>query len=196
MRPDPLASHHIATRRTWHEIPRLVGKKSCVLLLHRETLVRIHQGVADRGFRRDPRLSLSGGESRGLGRHPPSHHGMNMSEIPMDDWRVVHRRLGSRASRQRRRRRLRCRWRRRRWCLRRTTPIHLHRLSVWCRCRGRHRGRAWCSRRHRVRARHDWRSGGRATTGTGAALGAAGITGSGAGVTEKPAGKGQTSKGG
>src|SRR6185295_17002669 len=37
MRPDPLASHHIATRRTWHEVPRLVGKKSRVLLFHRAT---------------------------------------------------------------------------------------------------------------------------------------------------------------
>src|SRR6185369_8803660 len=32
MRPDPLASHHIATRRMRHEVPRLVGKESRVLL--------------------------------------------------------------------------------------------------------------------------------------------------------------------
>ena len=65
MRPDPLASHHIAIRRTRHEVPRLVGKKSRVLLFHSATLMRIRQGVADRGvYRRDPRLSLGGGESR------------------------------------------------------------------------------------------------------------------------------------
>ncbi|KAG2631805.1 hypothetical protein PVAP13_2NG048250 [Panicum virgatum] len=189
MRPDPLASHHIATRRTRHEVPRPVGKKSRVLLFHRATPVRIRQGVADRGgYRKDPRLSLGGGESRGLRRHPPSHHGMDMPRIPMDDGRVVHRRLGSRGSRWRRRRRQlrwrrrrsfrsrrrrRCRHRttpvhlhrlsvpRRRRCRRRTTPGHLHRLSVPRRCRERHRGRAWRSRRHRVRARHDRRSGGR-----------------------------------
>src|SRR6185437_14872475 len=58
VRPDPLASHHIATRRTRHEVPRLVGKKSRGLLFHRATPVRIRQGVADRGgYRRDPRLS-------------------------------------------------------------------------------------------------------------------------------------------
>ena len=88
----------------------------------------------------------------------------------MDDWRVVHLRLGSRGSRRRRRRRrrFRCRRRRslrsrrRRRCRCRTTPVHLLRLSVPRRCRGRHRGRAWRSRRHRVRARHDRRSGGSA----------------------------------
>ena len=91
MRPDPLASHHIATRRTRYEVPRLVGKKSRVLLFHRTTPVRVRQGVADRGgYRRDPRLSLGGGESHGLRSHPPSHHGMDMPRIPMDDWRVVH----------------------------------------------------------------------------------------------------------
>ena len=159
MRPDPLAGDHIATRRTRHEVPRLVGKESRVLF-HRATPVRIRQGVADRGgYRRDSRLALCGGESRGLRRHPPSHHRMDMPRIPMDDWRVVHLRLGSRGSRRRRRRRrLRCRRRRslrsrrRRWCRRRTTPVHLHRLSVPRRSRGRHRGRA----------RHDRRSGGRA----------------------------------
>ena len=136
IRPDPLASHHIATRRTRHEVPHLVGKKSRVLLFHRAAPVRIRQGVADRGgYRKDPRLSLGGGESRGLRRHPPSHHGMDVPRIPMDDWRVVHLRLDSRASRWRwRRRRLRCRRRRslrsrrRRRCRRRTTPVHLHRL--------------------------------------------------------------------
>ena len=110
MRPDPLASRHIATRRTRHEVPCLVGNKSRVLLFHRTTPVRIRQGVADRGYRRDPRLSLGGGESRGLRRHPPSHHGMDVPRIPMDDWRVVHCRIDSRA----RRRRRRLRWRRRR----------------------------------------------------------------------------------
>jgi hypothetical protein len=30
--PDPLARHHIATRRTRHKVPRLVGKKSLLLL--------------------------------------------------------------------------------------------------------------------------------------------------------------------
>src|SRR6185312_2345047 len=35
MRTDPLASHHIATRWTRHEVPCLVGKKSRVLLFHR-----------------------------------------------------------------------------------------------------------------------------------------------------------------
>ena len=49
MRPDSLASHHIATRRTRHEVPRLVGKESRVLLFHRAAPVRIRQGVADRG---------------------------------------------------------------------------------------------------------------------------------------------------
>ena len=55
----------------------------------------------------------------------------------MDDWRMVHLRLGSRGSwRRRRRRRLRCRRRRslrsrrRRRCRRRTTSVHLYRLSV------------------------------------------------------------------
>jgi len=82
----------------------------------------------------------------------------------MDDWRVVHLWLGSRGSRRRRRRRrLRCSrrrslWsRRRRRYRRRTTPVHLHRLSVPRRCRGRHRGRAWRSRRHRGRAWHSRR---------------------------------------
>ena len=147
MRPDPLASHHIATRRTRHEVPRLVGKKSRVLLFHRATPVRIRQGVADRGgYQRDPRLALGGGESRGLRRHPPSQHGMNMPRIPMDNGRLVHLRLCSRGSRRRRRRRrLRClrrrslRSRRRRRCRRETTPVHLHRLSVPLRCRGRRR---------------------------------------------------------
>ena len=116
MRPDPLTSHHIATRWMRHEVPRLVGKESRVLLFHCATLVRIRQGVADRGgYRRDPRLALCGGEGRGLRRHQTSHHGMYMPRIPVDDWRVVHLRLDSRASRRRRRRRrrrLRCRRRR------------------------------------------------------------------------------------
>src|SRR6185436_12507202 len=43
MRPDPLANHHIATRRTRHEVPRLVGEKSRVLLFHRATPMRIRQ---------------------------------------------------------------------------------------------------------------------------------------------------------
>ena len=103
---------------------------------------------------RETRGSPSVAESRGLRRHPPSHHGMDMPRIPMDDWRVVHRRL-----RCRRRRSLRSRRRRR--CRRRTTPVHLYRLSIPRRCRGRHRGRAWRSRRHWVRARHNRRSGGR-----------------------------------
>ena len=65
VRPDPLASDHIATRRTRHEVPRLVGKKSRVFLFYRATPVRIRQGVADRGgYRRDLRLPLGGGESR------------------------------------------------------------------------------------------------------------------------------------
>src|SRR6185437_14126037 len=122
MRPDPLASDHIATRRTRHEVPRLVGKKSRVLLFHRATLVRIRQGVADRGgYRRDPRLSLSGGESRGPRSHPPMNHGMNMTRVTMDDWRVVHRRLDTRVSRRERQRRrwLWCSRRRRLWCRRR-----------------------------------------------------------------------------
>ena len=180
MRPDPLAGDHIATRRTRQEVPRLVGEKSRVLIFHRATPVRIRQGVADRGgYRRDPRLSLGGGESRGLRRHPPSHHGMDMPRIPVDDWRVVHLRLDSRASR-RRRRRLRCRWWRRRQrcrrrrslrsqsrrrCRRRTTPVHLHRLSVPRRRRSRRRmtlvhlhrlsAPRRCRGRHRGRA---WRS--------------------------------------
>ena len=58
------ASHHIATRRTRHEVPRLVGKKSRVLF-HRATPVRIRQGVADRGgYRRDPQLPRWRRESR------------------------------------------------------------------------------------------------------------------------------------
>ena len=192
MRPDPLAGDHITIRRTRHEVPRLVGKESRVVLFHRATPVRIRQGVADRGgYQRDPRLALCGGEGRGLRRHPSSHHGMDMPRIPVDDWRVVHLRLGSRASRRRRRRRrLRCRWRRRRLqcrrrrslrsqsrrrCRRQTTPVHLHRLSVPCRCTGAARG---------------------ATAGTGAALGAAGITESGAGAPGKHSGKGQTRNGG
>ena len=168
MRPDPLASHHIATKRMRHEVPCLVSK-SRILLFHRSTPVRIRQGVADRGgYRRESRLSLGGGESRGLRRHPPSHHGMYMPS------------LGSRGSRRmRRRRRLRCRRprslrsRKRRRCRRgtalvhlhrlsvpprrrgrrRATPVHLHRLSVPRRGRGRHRGRAWHDRGYRGRAR-------------------------------------------
>ena len=54
MRPDPLACDHIATRRTRHEVPRLVGEKSRVLLFHRATPVRVRQGVADRGGYRRP----------------------------------------------------------------------------------------------------------------------------------------------
>ena len=174
MRPDPLVGDHIATRWTQHEVPRLVGKKSRVLLFHRATPVRIRQGIADRGgYRRDPRLSLGGGESRSLRRHPPSHHGMDMPRIPMDDRRVVHLRLCSRGSRRRRRRRrLRCsrrrslRSRRRHRCRRRTTPVHLHRLSV--------------PRRERYRGRAS------AGEGTGAARGAAGDTGSVRGTTGGP----------
>jgi hypothetical protein len=175
MRPDRLASDHIATRRTRHEVPCLVGKKSCVLLFHRAMPVRIRQGVADRGGnRRDLRLSLGGEESRGLRSHPPSHHGMNMARVPMDDWRVVHSRLDSRASRRRQlRRRLRCRWwwrlrcrsqrpQVRRRCWHQTTPAHLHQLSVARRRRRRHWGHTWRSRRHRGRAWYDRRSWGRA----------------------------------
>ena len=140
-----------ATRRTRHEVPRLVGKKRCILLFHRTTPVRIRQGVADRGgYRRDPQLSLDGGESHGLRSHPSSHHGMSMTRVPMDDGRVVHLRLDTRA--------IRWRWRRGRWSLRsrsrrrcrhRATSVHLHRLSIAGRCRRRHRGRAWRSRGHR-----------------------------------------------
>ena len=177
--------------------------------------MRIRQGVADReGYRRDPRLSLGGGESRGLRHHPPSHHGMDMPRIPMDDGRVVHRRLGSRGSQWRRqRRRLRCRRRRglrsrrqrrttpvhlyrlsvprRRRCRRRATPVHLHRLSVPRRCRGRHRGSTWRSGRNRVRARHDRRSRGH----RGRARRRRDHR-NGAGVPKKPAGKEQTGNGG
>ena len=48
MRLDPLASHHIATRRMRHEVPCLVGKKSLVLLFHRATPVRIRSAKASR----------------------------------------------------------------------------------------------------------------------------------------------------
>ena len=108
MRPDPLASDHIATRRARHEVPRLVGKKSPVLLFHRATPVRIRQDLTDgRGNRRDPRLSLGGGERRQLkdSSRLLSHHGMNMSMSPMNDRRVVHGGLHTRATR----------WRWRRW---------------------------------------------------------------------------------
>jgi hypothetical protein len=47
IRLHPLASHHTATRRARYKVPRLVGKKSSVLLFHRVTLVRISQGFAD-----------------------------------------------------------------------------------------------------------------------------------------------------
>jgi len=92
----------------------------------------------------------------------------------MDDWRVVHSRLDSRASWWRRlRRRLQCRWRWRlrcwsrrpqvrRRCWHRTTPVHLHRLGVARRRRRRRRGQTWRNRRHRGRAWHDRRSWGRA----------------------------------
>ena len=139
--------------------------------VHHATPVRIRQGVADRGgYRRDPRLSHGGGESRWPRSHPPSHHGMNMTRVPRDDGRVVHRRLDTRAMRWRWRwRRLRCMWRRRRLrcrrcrslrsrsrrrCRHRTTPVDLHRLSIARRHRRRHRGRAWRDRGHRSRA---WR---------------------------------------
>jgi hypothetical protein len=42
-RPNPLASHHIATRKTRHKVPSLVGKKASILLFHRMTPVRICQ---------------------------------------------------------------------------------------------------------------------------------------------------------
>ena len=90
---------------------------------------------------------------------------MNMTRVPMDDGRVVHHRLVTRARRWRWRwRRLRWRWRRRRWSLRsrsrrrcrhRTTPVHLHRLSVARRRSRWHRGRAWHDKRRRGRAWHD-----------------------------------------
>src|SRR5579871_115846 len=93
MRPDPLAGHHIAARRTRHEVPRLVGKKSRILLFHRTMPVRIRQGIVDRGgYWRDPRLALGGEESlrpKNAGR-PPSYHGMNMVRVPMENRRVVH----------------------------------------------------------------------------------------------------------
>src|SRR6185312_15440565 len=67
MRPDSLACDHIATRRMRHEVPRLVSKKSRVLLFHRATPVRIRQGIADGGrYRRDPWFPLGGGQSRDL----------------------------------------------------------------------------------------------------------------------------------
>jgi hypothetical protein len=101
IRPDPLASHHIATIRMWHEVPRLVGKKSQVLLFHRTTSVRICQCFADkRRYQRESRLSLSGGESLGpkVPIRMPSHHGMSVTRIPMDDRRVAHGRLHTRAT--------------------------------------------------------------------------------------------------
>jgi len=90
-----------------------------------------------------------------------------MTRVPMDDGRAGHLRLDTRARRWRWRWRwLRWRWRRRRWSLRswsrrrcrhRTTSVHLHRLSVACMCRRRHRGSAWRDRRHRGRAWRDRR---------------------------------------
>jgi hypothetical protein len=60
---DPLAGHHIATRRTWHKVPSLVGEKSSVLLFHRTTPIRICQSLTNRRLdRRKPRLPLGGGE--------------------------------------------------------------------------------------------------------------------------------------
>ena len=119
----------------------------------------------------ETRGSPSVAESRGLRRHPPNHHWMDTTSVPMDDRWVVHSRLDARASRLQRRLRstwrwrLRCRsWRPqvRRRCWHRTTPVHLHRLGVARRRRRRHRGHAWRSRRHRGRAWHVRRSWGRA----------------------------------
>jgi hypothetical protein len=94
--PNPLASHHIVTRWTWHKVPRLVGKKSPVLLFHRTTPMRISQSLTDRrGYQRDLWLSLYGGERRGS-KNPSrlsSHHGMSMMRILMHDQRVVHHRF-------------------------------------------------------------------------------------------------------
>jgi len=147
--PDPLANDHVAIRRAWYEIPRLVGKKSRVLLFHRATPMRIRQGVTDGGgYRRDALVSRSGREGRGPknASRPPRHHGMNMSRIPMEDVRVVHRWLGVRASRSTvRRLRWSCRWGRLRW----TALVDAHRSRV---PRGNHRERSrrsWIRRRGR-----------------------------------------------
>jgi hypothetical protein len=115
--PNPLAGHHIATRRTWHKVPSLVGEKCSILLLHRATPVWISQSLTNRRRdRRKPRLPLGGGEGprpKNLGRLP-GHHGMGVMRIPMDDRRVVHGRLhprapwGRRRWRRRRRRQRRC----------------------------------------------------------------------------------------
>jgi hypothetical protein len=36
---EPLASDHISTRQTWHQVPSVVGQQGCVLLLHGPTPV-------------------------------------------------------------------------------------------------------------------------------------------------------------
>jgi hypothetical protein len=113
MRLDPLTSHHIVTRRSRHEVPRLVSRKSFVLLFHHTTPVRICQGLTDRGqYWGDLRLSLGGEESRGP-KNPsrlPNHHGMSMMRILMEDRRVVHHRLPTRVPRWRQWWRWRWRW--------------------------------------------------------------------------------------
>jgi hypothetical protein len=64
-RPNPLVGHHIATRRTPHKVPSLVGKKSAILF-HRTTPVRIYQSRTDRRQdRREPRLPSVAEGARG-----------------------------------------------------------------------------------------------------------------------------------
>ncbi|WVZ57958.1 hypothetical protein U9M48_008285 [Paspalum notatum var. saurae] len=84
MHLDPLANDHIATRRTRHQVPRLVGKKSRILLFHRAVPVRVCQGVTDgRWYRRDPRLLGDRGEScRPKNTSRPSRHRDGCDEDP------------------------------------------------------------------------------------------------------------------
>jgi hypothetical protein len=110
--PNPLVGHYIATQRTRHKVPSLDCKKSSIIFFHRRTPVRICQSLTNRcRDQRKSRLPISGEESprpKNLG-HLPSHHGMGVVRIPMDDRWVVHDRLHLRATRWRwRRRRRRC----------------------------------------------------------------------------------------
>ena len=50
--PDLLAGDDVGARRTWHQIPCLVGEERRVLLFHRAAPARVQQGLADgRGYR-------------------------------------------------------------------------------------------------------------------------------------------------
>jgi hypothetical protein len=98
---EPLASDHIGTGRTWHQVPSVVGKQGRILLLHGLTPVRVGEGGADRGGDWAG-VRWSGGrignQDQPVDRPKntdgmASHHGVSVPGVAMYGDRVVHRQL-------------------------------------------------------------------------------------------------------